>query len=569
MPALTCSNEPMLDPRKYPDRKGGRLAARRGFRGAWQRLSPQGPAGAAQFLRLSLLCIGALLTGTATAVDLSPAEVRGKAIYTTGTSVADRKIIAFVGAGAIPVPGNATPCSGCHGPDGLGRPESGVVPANITWSQLTKPYGGASPGGRRRYPPYDEEILARTIRTGIDPGGNRLDPAMPRFQIAPEDLDDLVAYLKRLETDLDPGLDEERIVVATIVPGRGPLAPVGEAVTAVLSAYFDDVNAQAGVYGRRIELLVESADSAQESPELAEELAAGNRVFALVAAFTSGVDEDFATLAETHGVPLVAPFTQSAPEDTALNRFTNYLLSGPETQGRALVDFAAGRLPDAGLQAAIVYRSDATSTPVARAMVEQARKWDHHEITQVSYPPGAMDAERLAAELKGSGVQSVFFVGSGDEFRSLVKAAEQLSWSPFLFMHGQFVGRRALAAPRRFQGRIYLAYPTSPADHSEHGRRAFSEFHQRHALSNRHVGAQVTAYATAKLLIHALKQSGRALSRDKLLSSLEGLNRYATGLTPALTYGPNRHVGALGAHIVGVNLETGRFARESAWVEPQ
>jgi len=398
---------------------------------------------------------------------------------------------------------------------------------------------------------------------------SNLNPASPPNRRLDFSSDDLVAYLKRLETDLDPGLDDQRIVVGTIVSGSGPMAPVGDAVTAVLSAYFDDLNAQAGVYGRRIELLVKSADTAEESLELAEKLVASNRIFALVAAFTSGLDKEFAELAEAHGVPLVAPFTQTASDDTALNRFTYYLLSGPETQGRALVDFAAGRLPDPELQAAIVYRSDAALTPVARAMAMQSRKWDHNEITQVSYPPGAMDAEHLAAGLKASGVQSVFFVGGGGEFQSLVKAADQLSWSPFLFMHGHLVGRQALAAPRRFQGRIYLAYATSPADHSEGGRRAFRAFHQKHALSPRHIGAQVTAFATAKLVIHALKQSGRALSREKLLNSLEGLNRYATGLTPALTYGPNRHVGALGAYIVGVNLETGQFARGSAWVEPQ
>ena len=54
----------------------------------------------------------------------------------------------------------------------------------------------------------------------------------------------------------------------------------------------------------------------------------------------------------------------------------------------------------------------------------------------------------------------------------------------------------------------------------------------------------------------------------KSLRSLEGLYRYATGLTPPLTYGTNRHVGAAGAHVVSVDLDKGSFAASSTWVQP-
>jgi hypothetical protein len=58
------------------------------------------------------------------------------------------------------------------------------------------------------------------------------------------------------------------------------------------------------------------------------------------------------------------------------------------------------------------------------------------------------------------------------------------------------------------------------------------------------------------------------LSREKLLQALEGLYDYATGLTPPLTYGPNRRVGALGAHIVAADVANRRFASGSTWVQP-
>ncbi|MDH3692602.1 MAG: cytochrome c, partial [Gammaproteobacteria bacterium] len=44
---------------------------------------------------------------------------------------------------------------------------------------------------------YDAESLRRAITTGLDPAGESLDSAMPRWSMSPSDLDDLVAYLRQ------------------------------------------------------------------------------------------------------------------------------------------------------------------------------------------------------------------------------------------------------------------------------------------------------------------------------------------------------------------------------------
>ena len=39
-------------------------------------------------------------------------------------------------------------------------------------------------------------------------------------------------------------------------------------------------------------------------------------------------------------------------------------------------------------------------------------------------------------------------------------------------------------------------------------------------------------------------------TREKFINALDTLYGYETGVTPRLTFGPNRRVGAAGAHIV-------------------
>jgi hypothetical protein len=57
------------------------------------------------------------------------------------------------------------------------------------------------------------------------------------------------------------------------------------------------------------------------------------------------------------------------------------------------------------------------------------------------------------------------------------------------------------------------------------------------------------------------------LSREKLVTSLEGLYDFETGLTPRITFGPNRRVGAAGAYIITVDTKQKQFVPTGEWVK--
>jgi len=88
-----------------------------------------------------------------------------------------------------------------------------------------------------------------------------------------------------------------------------------------------------------------------------------------------------------------------------------------------------------------------------------------------------------------------------------------------------------------------------------------------HGLPRDHLQGQVAALAAAKLLVEGLRGAGRTLSRQKLEAAIEALYRYDTGLTPPLTYGPNRRIGARGAHIMVVDLAKKANTAVGKWHE--
>ena len=79
--------------------------------------------------------------------------------------------------------------------------------------------------------------------------------------------------------------------------------------------------------------------------------------------------------------------------------------------------------------------------------------------------------------------------------------------------------------------------------------------------------AQISAYTAARIMVEALQQAGRNLSREALVSALESMDDFHPGLVPPVSYGPERRIGTTGGHIVNADLVNGRFDDATRWIE--
>ncbi len=174
---------------------------------------------------------------------------------------------------------------------------------------MTKPYGHVH-ANNRRHGPYDARSFRRAMRDGLDPAGNVLEPAMPRYDLDDADLDALIAYLKRLDAQRDPGITDTTIRIGTVLPTSGRLADTGRAVQRVLQGYFDGINQKGGVHGRRLQLSVAGmGDEASNARTAVERLLKHEPVLALLAPLTARSEVDFTAAAEAAQVPVVGPLT--------------------------------------------------------------------------------------------------------------------------------------------------------------------------------------------------------------------------------------------------------------------
>lgn len=510
-----------------------------------------------------LLCVSTVAGQDSLAVRQS----RGRQIYIQGTSRSGKDILAYIGDASLEVPGSTMACVSCHGLDGRGKAEGGINPSNLTWEFLTKPYGLKHADGRQ-HPPYTERALELAITRGIDPGGNKLLQAMPRYSMSREDLSDLVAYLQLVGKDAQPGVSDNKIVIGTIVPTKGNLVELGQAATAVTKAVFEELNGQGGIFGRRLELqLIEAADTPESTRQKLEPLLKDQHLFAMSAAVIAGLENDLLPLFAQQETPLIGPVTLYPQTTLPLNRQVFYLLSGLDGQARSLLNFVASKpeLKDAKL--AVVHPQNTLNAGVVDAIKDQKKKAGSTVVTVFEYAAGSFDAARSVGQIKQAGAEIVFFLGGGDDGLSFMREAEKSNWFPTMLVPGGTIGAPIFSAPAGFDRKVFFSFPTAPADQAQEGLKEFRALSAKHNLPSTHLAVQLSAYTTAKILTEAIKRAGRDVSREKLIQVLEGFHQYPTGLTAAISYGPNRRIGAMGAHVVTIDLKEKQFVPVGGWIE--
>jgi ABC-type branched-subunit amino acid transport system substrate-binding protein len=500
----------------------------------------------------------ALLHGAA---ELTPQEQRGRQIYLEGTSPSGGEIVAVMGESQIEVPAASVPCSSCHGRDGRGRPEGGVSPSDLRWASLTRPYGVTHPSGRA-HPPYDERLLKRAIALGLDPAGNPLHVAMPRFRMSLQDMADLTAYLKRLGGEPELGVSDAAVRIGVVLPPAGPLTPLGRAVQAAVEAQCAQWNAQGGIYGRKIEprFLEPPAEAAARRAAVADFLDR-EQAFAGVAAFLPGADAELTSLFAEKRVPLVGPFTLH-PRGEA-DRSIFYLLPGLEAQGRALARFARTLPAGETVRPAIVAPAD-TDLDATIAGIREAGEWRAAPAV-LRWPRGAFDPAETARSLAALGADPVFFLGSGPEAVALLRAAGPLGWHPRLLLTAAAADAPLFFAPAAFDGRIFVALPALSGDPPP----AYRQLAAARTLPREHLSAQLTALAAAEVFAEGLRRTGRDLTRDRFIEQLEGLRKLQIGYGPPVSYTPLRRLGANGAYLLKIDLENRTFVPAGGWVEAE
>ena len=526
-----------------------------------------------RFIDCNMVSISGLSVVIALLLAISPpiqaqsdkaASERGRHLFINGERLNGEALSANVGSASFSIPATALPCVNCHGRDGRGQAEGGVIPSNITWRNLTKEYGGTTSVGRQ-YKAYDVTSMLTAITEGVDSAGNRLDSSMPRFAISKRDAHDLVAYLKIIADDFDPGVSPDKLVLGSLQPLNQISTDAANAMVSVIQARFNEVNQQGGIYGRQLQLKVQRYEDRLSFIDEATKITGDDQVFALINAFSASADASLSELADEAGLPSIAPYTQFPATGDERYGQTFYLHGGLDAQIAVLAKRAKENIKTSQ-RAFVFYQYEGGFEKNAKNALAYLKKNGVTNVELIAYFGNTPKQLSDFIDLKNNPQPTILFLGSALDLVGMMGEEAKAQLSPRIYLPGFFVSRHILDLPESYAEHLEMSYITIPDSGSGRELLKFRAFMQKNKLPHDYITARLFAYGATETFIEAAKRTGRQITRKKLVAALEEMYQFDVGLNKPISYGSRRRTGLLGAYVVKLDPKNDRLSPTDLWV---
>lgn len=468
--------------------------------------------------------------------QLTKQQQAGKDIYTKGSGVTDIKITANMSG--VSVPATVMACINCHNAEGTGNPEGGITPSNITWTELTKSYGGKRQDQRKR-PAYNERTLRNAISLGIDSGGNELHSAMPRYTMSREDMDNLIDYLKVLGNLNEKGITDQAIRIGISLPNP-TTHPNGknEAIQQMVYAYCNELNEKGGIYNRSIQPYF-----FKNSSEFDE-----NDYFMVLGQGSLFVQEK---VNQAH-IPSLLSHTKNETEKGLNNPYAFYLYPSLASQNSALFQFSQEKgILSENSTVSIVYEETDQHKMLIQNIADNVEE-NFGKRPQL-LPLDQTNKTKISKNPKISSKDLVFYIGSPQFGNELLKLFSLSGKTPYILVPGNISAINLFHVPKDFEDKIYMGYPTWLSARTREGKEQYQKINAKYTLPKAWKRNQWEILSQLIIAEEILKRAGKNLYQDQIKESFEGMFEYSNGFTPSLSYNRNKRVGSSLVYIVGLD----------------
>lgn len=333
----------------------------------------------------------------------------------------------------------------------------------------------------------------------------------------------------------DPGASDTEIRIGQTMPYSGPLSMLGT-IGKATAAYFEKVNAEGGINGRRLRLIsLDDGYTPSKTVEGTRRLVEDDEVLLVFGTVGTATNLAIHRYLNTRKVPQLLilsganrwndprqfPYTVSGmlSYQAEARMYARHMLATVKAPKIAVLhqndDF--GRDFVAGLKAQLGER--------ARSLI----------VAEASYEVTDPTVDSQMVMLKSSGA-NVFFNFSNGKFtvQSLRRLGE-LGWAPQLYLPASATSIASILKPagaERAVGAVTIASMKNPIDpqwRDDAGIQAYYGFMKRWAPAlDPEDSLNVTAYSMSMMLAEVLRRCGNDLTRDSVMRQLLSLRDYST-----------------------------------------
>jgi ABC-type branched-subunit amino acid transport system substrate-binding protein len=306
-------------------------------------------------------------------------------------------------------------------------------------------------------------------------------------------------------------------------------------------AYFDYINAQGGVHGRKIEL--RTRDDKYEATlcvEATKKFIEEDKVFALVSYVgtpTTGAAMPIITEAK---VPLVGPFTGAELLRTPVNRYVFNVRASYYDETEKIVE----QLVSTGNHKIAVFYQDDAYGQAGLKGVDIAMAKRNLKITALGkVERNTIKVEQAVKTIHATQPDGVIMISAYTSIAEFVRQMKQTG-STTQFHNVSFVGSKALADTLKDEGygvaiSQVVPFPWSPSVQIV---KEYEQVLTKAGITDFNFSS-LEGYIVGKVMVEGLRRAGKDLTREKLIAALEGMNNVDLG-DFIVGFSPTNHSGS-------------------------
>lgn len=332
---------------------------------------------------------------------------------------------------------------------------------------------------------------------------------------------------------------EERLVLGQSAAFSGPAAQLGIQFHQGAKLYFDQINAQGGVAGRRLE--IRQLDDGYEPERCIENTRKllADEVFALFGYIGTPTSVAALPLAIRARTPFFAPFTGAMSLREPFSRFAFHLRASYQDETALIVR----QLTSLGLKKiAVFYQNDAYGKAgldgVTLALAAQALK----PVALATVERNSVDVSAAVATINAAAPDAVVQVSAYKSCAAYIRAARKAGYGG-TFYNVSFVGTQALADELGKDGAGVVVSQVVPSPYNP-ARPIAREFVEaaRKAGNVQANFSSMEGYLAARVFAEGLRRGGKP-TREGLISGLESLSDWSVGGFQ-VSFSPTQHAGS-------------------------
>ena len=363
-----------------------------------------------------------------------------------------------------------------------------------------------------------------------------------------------------------PGVSDTEIVIGGSNSFSGPLAFTGEQITKFgVDLYFKVINDAGGIHGRKVRTVYyDDAYRPQDAVANTKKLVEQDKVFAII--IPQGSPPVVATLdyLEENKVPLLFPY-QSSP----VTRGKRWVLQGMTLSDRSskmMIDYLAGQRKIKKFAA--LYQDDEYGKSFLTAFEKDLARFGLKLVAAESVKRGVADVSAQIAKLQAAKPEVTFLVLVPGPGAQALKERQKIGWTDTIMVStGPLTDERYLAlAGDAAEGVEGLSLWPDPLSSDLPGVKLYREHMQRYYPGNEVNRYSIAGYFAAMLFAEGAKRAGRNLTRESLMTALESMKGYESGILPPLTIGPDHETQKQG---FWVRVEKTRFKPMTDWLKSE